>query len=1006
MEFLRQLFSAEGFMPHGHCYLWNPGVVWLHVLSDILIATAYYSIPVTLVYFVRKRKDLVFHWIFICFAVFIVACGTTHVMEIVSVWKPAYWLSGAIKALTAIASVATAILLIGLMPKALALPSHEQLRLANVALEKEVSVRKQAEIALAQYARELDEKNHQIIAAERAKSEFFANVSHELRTPLTLILAPLESLLDRAYGAVSDAQRNILKAVHNNSVRLLQMVTGLLDFSKLEAARVDVKREAVEIVALTRSVLADFEPTLKQKGLALEFRPAPAQATVEIDRYLFERILFNLLSNAVKFTPESGKINVSMTVEGHRLKLNVADTGIGIPESELPNLFQKFRQIESSATRRFEGTGLGLALVREFAQLLGGSVSVRSVVGQGSTFSVELDAPTTESTATPAARPGARLVQRYEVQPVLRESTVVGATSRPKVLIAEDNVELAVYVSSLLGDFCDTCCVQEGEQALQSMREWQPDLLLADVMMPKRDGLSLCRELKSDPAHSRTPVILLTALTHREALLQGWEAGADEYLFKPFHPQELVARVRSMLRLARSRREAEALLAGANDRLEREVRERTQALTRANAALEAEIAERQRVEHEIRQLTIELEQRVRDRTARLEAAKQELENEIAERKLTEALLRESEERFRLLVLGVRDYAIFGLDAEGRVAGWNAGAERIKGYQAGEIIGKAVATFYAPEDLARGRPEQLLKAAIENGRVEDEGWRVRKDGTRFWANVVITALRDDAGQLRGFAKITRDITERKRAEKVLQENEAALRERTAQLEASNKELEAFSYSVSHDLRAPLRAIDGFSQALQEDVMERLDENGKKHLARIRDATQRMGQLIDGLLALSRLSRAEINREAVNLSGLAKVILDDLSRADAGREFEFVVQPGLTAHGDPRLLRVALDNLLGNAWKFTRKKPRTRVEFGMIEQSGQRAFFVRDNGAGFDMTYQSKLFGAFQRLHPKSEFEGTGIGLATVQRIIHRHGGRTWAEGAPDQGATFYFTLPTG
>lgn len=469
--------------------------------------------------------------------------------------------------------------------------------------------------------------------------------------------------------------------------------------------------------------------------------------------------------------------------------------------------------------------------------------------------------------------------------------------------------------------------------------------------------------------------------------------------------QEVNLRKQAELELARSRLEFEQALTQAKEQFENEVRERTEALRQANAAMEAEVAERKRVEHEIRQLTLELEQRVRDRTAQLETTNRELENEITERKLSEALLRESEERFRLLVLGIRDYAIFGLDAEGRVAGWNTGAERIKGFKAGEIIGKPISTFYTPEDIAQNKPEQLLKAAIDHGSVEDEGWRVRKDGSRFWANVVVTALRDDSGQLQGFAKITRDITEQKSAEKMLEEREAALRDRTVQLEATNRELEAFSYSVSHDLRAPLRAIDGFGLALEEDSAGRLDDHGKRHLARIRDATQRMGQLIDSLLALSRLSRAELNREEVSLSVLTQNILDDLRRSEPGREFEMAIQPGLTARGDSRLLRVALDNLLGNAWKFTRKKSRSRVEFGVTEQDGQRAFFVRDNGAGFDMTYQNKLFVAFQRLHPKSEFEGTGIGLATVQRIIHRHGGRVWAEGAPDRGAIFYFTLPT-
>ncbi len=226
----------------------------------------------------------------------------------------------------------------------------------------------------------------------------------------------------------------------------------------------------------------------------------------------------------------------------------------------------------------------------------------------------------------------------------------------------------------------------------------------------------------------------------------------------------------------------------------------------------------------------------------------------------------------------------------------------------------------------------------------------------------------------------------------------------QLTAANQELEAFSYSVSHDLRAPLRSIDGFSQALLEDYADRLDENGRNHLERVRAGAQRMGQLIDDLLKLARVTRTELNRETVDLGALARDVADELRNRDPRPGIELVVAPGVTTHADPRLLRVALENLLGNAWKFTGGRDRARIEFGRVEHKGTPAYFVRDNGAGFDMAYAGKLFGAFQRLHDAREFPGTGIGLATVQRVIHKHGGRVWAEATPDKGATFYFTLP--
>jgi light-regulated signal transduction histidine kinase (bacteriophytochrome) len=226
------------------------------------------------------------------------------------------------------------------------------------------------------------------------------------------------------------------------------------------------------------------------------------------------------------------------------------------------------------------------------------------------------------------------------------------------------------------------------------------------------------------------------------------------------------------------------------------------------------------------------------------------------------------------------------------------------------------------------------------------------------------------------------------------------------EAANRELEAFSYSVAHDLRAPLRGLDGFSQALLEDYADKFDDEGNRYLKHLRESAQQMGRLIEDLLALSRVSRAELVREPVDLSDLARNVTTQLQRAHPDRRIEIAIDAGLVAEGDARLLRIALENLLGNAWKFTGKSAEPRIEVGVTGGEEESAYFVRDNGAGFDMAYASKLFGAFQRLHSIDEFEGTGIGLATVQRIINRHGGRVWAIGEVDRGATFYFTLSEG
>jgi signal transduction histidine kinase len=233
--------------------------------------------------------------------------------------------------------------------------------------------------------------------------------------------------------------------------------------------------------------------------------------------------------------------------------------------------------------------------------------------------------------------------------------------------------------------------------------------------------------------------------------------------------------------------------------------------------------------------------------------------------------------------------------------------------------------------------------------------------------------------------------------------AQIQQRDAELAAANKELEAFSYSVSHDLRAPLRSIDGFSQALLEDYADRLDDEGREYLQLVREATQDMGHLIDDFLGLARVTRSEMHRELVDCSALANAIATELRRRDPDRNVTFAIADDVRAYGDAKLLRIALENLLGNAWKYTSRHPTARIEFACSDENGTPVFWVRDDGAGFDMAYAQKLFGAFQRLHAASEFEGTGVGLATVQRIVHRHGGRIWAEAAVEQGATFYFTL---
>lgn len=369
--------------------------------------------------------------------------------------------------------------------------------------------------------------------------------------------------------------------------------------------------------------------------------------------------------------------------------------------------------------------------------------------------------------------------------------------------------------------------------------------------------------------------------------------------------------------------------------------------------------------------------------------------DVTRRERHEAELREAQELFRSAFdnapIGV---AVVGLD--GRFVRVNRSLCEMLGYPEEELLSLTFTDITHPEDIdaSMENVRRLVEGEVASYSVEKR--YVGAGGEAVWVSLSVSLVRDREGEPLYFVDQIKDITERRKAAE-----ELALR--ADELARANAELEQFSYSVSHDLRAPLRAIDGFSRVLMEDFADDLGEEGTGYLMRVRANSQRMSALIDDLMDLSRITRSPLRRQKVDLSALAASVLDDLRRGEPDRSVEAAVEKGLVVNADAGLVRVALENLLSNAWKFTAREPVARIEFGATVRRGRRTYYVRDNGAGFDEAYAEKLFAPFQRLHAEQEFEGTGIGLATVQRVIHRHGGQTWAESEPGEGATFFFTL---
>ena len=620
---------------------------------------------------------------------------------------------------------------------------------------------------------------------------------------------------------------------------------------------------------------------------------------------------------------------------------------------------------------------------------------------------------------------------------------------RPRILIVEDEAIVATDIERCLEDagFEVAAIAASADDALQEAAREHLDLILMDIRIQgDRDGIEAGHQLHE---LYRLPIIYLTAHGDRETIERAKKTEPFSFVLKPFNPNELTNTIEITLNRARADSElrdremsfGSALEAIGDAVFTTDSLGNIRFINRAAEQLTGH-GQKEALGRPITEIVNVAEVRTGgsiagfrsllglggavDRAAQTDqfcivgpdgvrrwtlvrrtgitgsdgnfVQIAVLRDITAGKEAEQALQRQAD------LLELSHEAIFTWEADGALTYWNHGAELLYGFSKEQALGRIVHDLLETRRVSGATDFRLCLA--QAGQWRGELHHTTKDGRNIIVDSLMVA-RGDAPGPKTVLETNRDITERKRAEEEIRklnaELEQRVRERTKCLEDANTELEAFAYSVSHDLRAPLRGIDGWSLALVEDYSSLLDQRGHEYLGLLRSEAQRMAALIDDLLGLSRVGRAEMQLACVDLSGLAERVAARLRDEYAGRQVEFQIQPGLTATADQGLLEVALTNLLSNAVKFTATRTPAVIKLGQIEAEGERQFFVSDNGVGFDMAYAGVLFAPFQRLHKASEFPGTGIGLATVQRVIHRHGGRVWAQAIPDNGATIYFTI---
>ncbi len=912
-------------------------------------------------------------------------------------------------------------------------------------------------------AYEAERKRAEALAEiDRAKTAFFSNVSHEFRTPLTLLIGPLEEIVNQEGAGSVEAQRRLATVAHRNALRLLKLVNSLLDFSRIEAGRERARFEPTNLGTYTAELASSFRSAMEKAGLDFIIDCPGLSEPVYVDHEMWEKIVLNLLSNAFKFTL-NGAVCVTVRALEDGAEMVVRDTGTGIPEEAQPHLFERFYRVRGAEGRTHEGSGIGLALVHELVKLHGGSVRVESEPGRGSAFIVTLPfglehLPPEQIATAPATGTSASVAPAFiaetsrwlpdaqrdgeaagdDAEGVYGEAPSDGA--RPRILLADDNADMREYVARLLSTRFEVTAVANGREALEAALARRPDLVLSDVMMPQLDGFGLLKRMRAEAALEAVPIILLSARAGEEKRVEGLDAGADDYLTKPFHARELLAKVTGTLRLAKARKEAAAREA----QLQAERMEILESMNLAFMALDEDFriihlnAEAGRMHGMTPEkylgrnhweafpgsvgTVIETNYRraMTERTAIhfenfYEPWQQWFEvhaypmtggrlgvffREITEYKRAEKALRASEERFRQIA-DTMPQMVWVTHPDGGHEYFNRRWYEYTGVPDGSTGGEGWGGLFHPDDEARVRAQ--WKENLETGEPYEIEYRLRRrDGRYCWFLCRALPVRDEEARIvRWFGTCT-DIDEFKRVEAALQEAKEAA-------ERANSSKDRFLAVLSHELRTPLTPVLMAAGALENDP--ELRPEVREDLAMMKRNIELETKLIDDLLDLNRITSGKLplHIEALGLNGAVRDVHEICRPALEERgitiEMKLDDNAGLVS-ADAARLRQVLWNVLKNAIKFTAEKGTIRISTRRLA-SGLCEVRVRDTGIGIPAEVLPRIFNAFEQgdANVTRQFGGLGLGLAICKALVDLHGGTIRAESAgAGLGSTFIIQLP--